>query len=113
METPPKPKSLRMLPFVTHATRGVIRDQRMRRRAMLTVLILAVVMVTSGSTFLQAWLHPREHMMRFLLFWLGCAWLTATALLLALLDLLLVRAAGRAARRKLGENIAPRSNSRD
>ena len=80
---------------------------------MLAVLILAVLMVISGSTFLEAALHPREHLMRFLLFWLICAWLTVTALLLALFDLLLVRAAGRAACRKLDEEIAPRRDSRD
>lgn len=106
MDNRPKPKSLRMLPFVTHATRGVVRDQRTRRRAMLFVIALAAVMVVSGSTFLQSWLNPREHLLWFILFWLACAWVTATALLLALFDMLVVRAQARKAERELRERIA-------
>jgi len=99
METPPKGKNLRTLPFVAHATRGLIRDQRMRRRTMLALLVLAMLMLIAGSTFLQAPLSPHEHFGRFATFWLACAWLTATSLLLALFDVLIVRAEGRAKRR--------------
>ena len=34
METPPEEKNLEAVSFVVHATRGVIRDQRTRRKAM-------------------------------------------------------------------------------
>jgi len=48
---------------------------------------------------------PREHPGWFLLFWVTCAWLTLTAFLLALFDLLMVRAQDRAARRILREKL--------
>ncbi len=90
-----------MASFVTHATRGVIRDRATRRRAIFIVLVLALGMVLSGSTFLQPLLNAREHVLRFLLYWFACAWFTVTALLLALFDLLRVRAEGRAAQKEL------------
>jgi len=49
--------------------------------------------------------HPREHPGWFLLFWVACGWLTLTAFLLALFDLLMVRAQDRAARRILREKL--------
>jgi len=107
METPPKEKPLQALPFTTHATRGVIRDRKMRRKAMFALLVVALLMVIAGSTFLQEPLNPRGHFGRFATFWLVCAWLTATSLLLALFDVLIVRAEGRAARRKAREQFAP------
>jgi sugar phosphate permease len=109
MDTPPKPKSLRILAFVTHATRGVVRDQRTRRRAMLFVIGIAALMVISGSTFLQRVLNPREHLILFLLFWLGCGWFTATAVLLALFDMLMVRSQARKEQRELREGIVARA----
>jgi hypothetical protein len=109
METPPKPESLRTVPFVTHATRGILRDQRSRRRAMLVVIAIAALMVISGSTFLRPIIDAREHLLWFLLFWLGCAWFTFTALLLALFDVLLVRAQARKAQRELRETALGKS----
>ena len=110
METPPKPESLRTVPFVTHATRGVLRDQRSRRRAMLFVIGTAALMVISGSTFLKPMLNPREHLLWFLLFWFVCAWFTVTALLLALFDVLILRAEARKEARRLREGIAAGSD---
>ncbi|HEX8281315.1 MAG TPA: hypothetical protein VF551_08050 [Chthoniobacterales bacterium] len=106
MDTRPKEKSLRVAPFATHATRGIIRDQATRRKAMFVLLLVALAMVVSGATLLQETLNPREHLGRFLLFWAACAWFTITALLLALFDVLMLRAQGRAARRALGEQFS-------
>lgn len=92
-----------MAPFIVHATRGVIRDQRMRRRTMGVLLVVAVIMIATGTFGLQSWLDPREHRGWFLFFWLACAWLTITALLLALLDLLIVRVEARRGRQALRE----------
>lgn len=68
---------------------------------MSAVIIVAVLMLIAGSTFLQEALNPREHAVRFILYWLVCAWFTITALLLALFNALMVRAQARAARKQL------------
>ena len=44
--------------FVIHAVRGVIRNQSTRRKAMFVLLVIALVILFSGSTFLQSALDP-------------------------------------------------------
>jgi cytochrome bd-type quinol oxidase subunit 2 len=103
---PPPEKDLRKVSFIVHATRGVIRDQSMRRKMMSALIVVAALMLIAGSTFLQETLNPREHAVRFILYWLACAWFTVTALLLALFDALMVRAQGRAARKVLQQQFS-------
>lgn len=105
METPPNEKKLRAIPFAAHAARGLIRDQKMRRKTMCALLVVALVMLFVGSTILTDQIDPHQHARTFVLYWLACAWLTLTALLLALFDVLMVRAQGRAARRTLAERM--------
>jgi hypothetical protein len=100
-----EPARLRIVSFAIHSARGVIRDQSTRRRVMFITLVVAMCMLFFGTTFLQPLLSPREHPGWFLLFWLACAWLTLTALLLALFDLLMLRAQDRAARKILREKV--------
>ena len=69
-------------------------------------LVLALVLLGAGLTVLRPWLDPHEHPFRFILFWLVCAWETVLVLLLALFDLLLVRAQARAARKALQQQIS-------
>jgi protein-S-isoprenylcysteine O-methyltransferase Ste14 len=107
METPPKQKSFSVPSFATHATRGIIRDQSSRRKTMSATLVVAVLMLILGTTFLQDLLNPREHALRFILYWVTCAWFTVAALLLALFDALMVRAQARAARKLLGKEVSP------
>lgn len=95
-----------MVPFTIHATRGLLRDQRSRRKTMAVSLAVAIVMVVAGLTVLRPWLDPHEHPWRFILFWLACAWETVLVLLLALLDLLLVRAQARDAQKAFREQVA-------
>jgi biotin transporter BioY len=95
-----------MVPFTIHATRGVLRDQRSRRKTMAITLLVAVVMLVAGLTVLRSWLNPHEHPWRFILFWFACAWDTLLVLLLALFDLLLIRAQARAARKAFGEEFS-------
>ena len=109
MGNSPDEKPLQGVSFVTHATRGVLRDQTARRKVMLGLLLVAFLLLVSGSTFLAPWLNPREHLGWALFFWLSCVWLTLTALLLALLDLLLVTAQARRERRRLREEFNPGS----
>jgi len=94
-------KTLRTGSFIAHVTRGLIREQRARRTMMTVLLLVALLMLVAGSTFLQEFVNPRRHLGWFIAFWLACAWITITALLLAVFDLLIVRAQGRAAQKAL------------
>ena len=98
-----EPARLKIVSFAIHSARGVIRDQSTRRWVMFITLVIAMLMLFSGTTFLQPLLSAREHPGWFVLFWVACAWLTLTALLLALFDLLMLRAQDRAARKILSE----------
>jgi protein-S-isoprenylcysteine O-methyltransferase Ste14 len=103
---PPEEKPLQTTSFAVHATRGLIRDQTMRRKTMFVLLIVALVMLFSGSTFLQGFLGPHEHPFWFAIYWLACGWLTLTAMLLALFDLLMVRVAARRTKKTLQAKIS-------
>jgi biotin transporter BioY len=94
-------KPLRTTSFIVHATRGVIRDQRTRRLAMLVCLSGALLLLIAGFTVLQTWLNPREHPWPFVLFWVACGWLTFSAMLLALFDMLMLRLEARRQQRAL------------
>lgn len=72
---------------------------------MFTMVLVALMLLFSGSTFLQSALNPREHPVWFILFWLICAWLALTAMLLAIFDMLMVRAAARKAERILRSQL--------
>ena len=100
-----EPTRLRIVSFAIHSARGVIRDQSTRRRVMFITLLIAMLMLFCGTTFLQPLFSPREHPGWFVLFWVVCAWLTLTAFLLALFDLLMVRVQDRTARKSLREKL--------
>lgn len=106
METPPPEKKLRIAQFTIQATRGLLRDERARRTIMLFSLLAAVVMLVAGLTVLRPWLNPHEHPWRFILYWFVCAWDTLLVLLLALLDILLIRAQGRAERKTIRDGFS-------
>ena len=78
----------------------------MRRKVMFWSVLLALLMLFCGATFLAPVLDPREHAGWFVLYWLACAWVTITVVLLAIFDLLMVRAAARAERRALGRKLS-------
>src|SRR5207248_3177726 len=91
--------------FVVHATRGLIRDSKVRRKTMLIFLGSALVLLVSGSTFLQTVLDVHEHPGRFIFFWVVCTWFTLTAILLSVFDLLMLRIEARNSRRELRANM--------
>jgi hypothetical protein len=62
-------------------------------------MIVSLVMLIAGLTILRVWLDPHEHPWRFVLFWFACAWNTILMVLLALLDILLIRTQARAAKK--------------
>lgn len=99
-----------MVPFTVQVTRGLLRDERSRRKTMGISLVIAVVMLVAGLTVLQQWLNPHEHPWRFMFFWFACAWEILLVFLLALLDLLLIRAQARAARKAIQEEFSQRVN---
>ena len=106
-------RRLRIASFAAHATRGLVRDQTMRRKTMFWVVILAVVLLFCGATFLAPWLDPKVRPGWFLLYWLICAWVTVTAMLLAIFDLLLVRVQARQAKRQLAQKLAETRDDSD
>lgn len=105
MDPWPEEKKLSVPSFATHSARGIIRDPVGRRRVMLGLLGVALVLVVLGSTVLRGALDPRQHLLWFCGYWLACAWVTISALLLALFDLLMVRAQARAARQRFAEEL--------
>ena len=111
METRPPNKSFWMVPFTIQATQGLLRDQRSRRVIMAISIGVTLILLLCGVTVLSAWLDPHEHPWRFVLYWLMCGWQTLLALLLALLDILMVRAQARAARKALREEARQRDAS--
>lgn len=110
METPPPEKKLRLGSFAIHATRGLLRDQSSRRKTMAFCVVVALLMLVAGLTVLRPWLNPHEHAARFIFYWFACAWETLLVFLLALLDLLLVRAKSREARKLLHQQFGGKAS---
>jgi len=104
-------KPLRTFSFVIHVTRGLIRDHKTRRKTMFATVLVAGGLLLAGSTFLKAVLEPRVHPGWFVLFWFACAWITLLAALLAVFDMLLVRAQARAAEKLLRKEISQTPDS--
>lgn len=109
MQPYPKNKGFWMAPFVVHATRGIIRDQTTRRWTMFSTLLLALLLSFLGGTLLRGMLF--EHPAWLILFWFVVTWLTLTALLLAFLDLLVVRSQARAAKKILHAGVGSHTPS--
>jgi hypothetical protein len=90
---------VRSFKFILALTIGVIRDPRTRRLTMFYSLLVALVLLFLGATFLDVPL--RRHIWIFGGYWIACAWLTITAVLLAFYDMVAIRAAARQERRRL------------
>lgn len=112
-EPPPKQRNLRIASFATHATRGLLRDKTVRRKVMFWIVIAAVVMLFFGATFLAPVLDPQLRPAWFIVYWLACAWITLTAVLLAIFDLLVVRMQERDERRRLQEKVGQDAKSHE
>ena len=74
---------------------------------MFYVVLGAVIMLFLGATFFADFL--RENPVFFLMYWAACAWLTLLSVLMALFDLLMVRAAARSARKNLEKQFLDRA----
>ncbi len=69
-------------------------------------LAVALVLLVAGLTVLRPWLNPHEHAARFIFYWFACTWVTLLVFLLALLDLLMIRAEARARQKAIREEIS-------
>lgn len=98
-----------MLDLILLLSKSFLRDAKARRMMMFYGVLSALVLLFLGSTFLDAWLRARP--LYFLGFWVACACLTLFSVLLALFDLLLVRAESRAEKRRMAEEIRSKSKS--
>lgn len=85
--------------FVILICKGILRDRTMRRQALAYIISAALVLLGLGVAVLDGWLA--QHVLLFLLYWAACLWLTLTSMLLALYDMLAVRAELQKERREL------------
>ncbi len=70
---------------------------------MFYVMVAALVMLFAGVFISDRW--AREHVWLYIGYWLVCAWLTLTGMMLAVFDILLVRAAMRIRRRRMEADL--------
>jgi hypothetical protein len=112
-QPPPNEKRLRLFSFAAHFARGLLRDQTMRRRTMFWITLAALVWLFSGATFVAPLIDPHARPGWFIIYWLACAWLTVTAVSLALFDMLLMRAEARRFRADLAEELRKRKRPND
>ncbi len=90
--------------LVIEISRGLIRSRTNRRSLMFYVVLVAIFLLFLGATVFDPWLSERP--LLFLGYWAICAWLTLLAILIAIFDLLMVRAGLRKERlRLLSEHI--------
>jgi hypothetical protein len=66
-------------------------------------VLIALIMLFVGTVIIDGWL--RERVWLFVFWWAGCMWLTLLAVLLAVFDMLVLRAASRRARQRLEQHI--------
>lgn len=87
---------------------AIVTNLAMRRRALLGLTLLAAAWLFLGVTIFAPFLEKR--ILLFAFYWLGCAGLTLGICLLAIYDLLIIVAAGRAARKSLERDLTRTQN---
>lgn len=78
---------------------------------MFIILLIALLMLFAGATFLNSGLMANPWM--FVVYWGVCAWLTIVSVLLAIFDMLAIRARAREERRALRAEIFGERNRKD
>lgn len=84
-------------------SKGILRDRQMRRHVLFWIVAAALTLLALGAFLLDDWLWARP--LLFLLYWGACLWLTLTASLLALYDLLALRLEARRLRQQLKHRV--------
>ena len=97
--------------FIIQISKGLIRSQRARRTMMFYTVLISLVLLFAGSTFLSRLLDPHEHPFIVLAYWAGCAWITLLAVLLALYDMAKVRGEVRRERRRLERELSEKAKA--
>ena len=95
----PLPSPASVLKLILQISKGLIRDARARRTLMFYGVLIAIVVLFIGAVVIDGWL--RERPLLFVIYWAACAWLTLLSVLLAVFDMLLVRAEARRQRKRL------------
>ncbi len=85
--------------FIIQVCKGIIRAPRVRRTLMFWTVLVVLVLIFLGATFLWPWL--REHPLIFIGYWAVCGWLTMLAALLAVYDMAMVRLEAKRAQEEL------------
>jgi hypothetical protein len=94
--------------FIIQISKGLIRNQRARRLIMFYSVLIALVLLFAGATLLESFL--RDHLLVFVAYWAVCAWMTLLTVLLAIYDMVRVRAEARQALRRMREDFAHRED---
>jgi len=97
--------------FILQLSKGLIRHQRARRLIMFYCVLAALVMVFAGAVVSDRFV--REHPFAALVYWAVCAWITLLAVLLALYDIVKVRADAQRARRHLEQEYLKKTDDED
>ena len=87
------------LRFVIQFSKGLIRAPRARRTLMFYSMLVVLLLIFAGSTFL--WPMLREHPFVFIGYWGVCAWITLLSVLLAFYDMASVRLQAKRERQRL------------
>ena len=95
------PLAVNNLRFLIQVCQGIIRSPQVRRTVMFYLMLFVLVQAFFGATFFWLWL--RAHAWYFLGYWGICAWLTVTAMLLAILDMAQVRLEAKRTEERLRE----------
>lgn len=107
----PSPGHNRILPLTLSIVRGILGGMRQRRRTMGILILGAALMIFLWSIWLHEPLTQRP--LLFILYWMACLWLTCTAVLMALYDLLQVRRQARMERRQLRKGVMGQSSKKE
>lgn len=99
------------LRLIVQIARGLIRDQHARRTVMFYSVLAALAWLFAGATVLAGWL--RAHPLLFVLYWAACAWITLLSVLIAIFDLLVVRARMRREQRRLEAEYLAKTHAED
>ena len=94
---------MRSIRFILAYSLGLIRDSQTRRHTMFYTTLGSVMLLFVGSVLIDHVL--REHPFWFIAWWGLCAWLMVASLLLAVFDILMIRAAARKARRDMARKV--------
>jgi len=103
--------ALNYVRLIIQVCRGIIRSHHVRRTLMFYDVLVVLLLLFVGSTFLWEWL--RVHPLVFLGYWAACGWLTILAAVLAIYDMIRVRLEARRGDQQLREDYFPEKKNPD